>query len=148
VGDFRRADRDWAAGLGLGDRLELLPFVDHRRTLELQRDSEALLLLLPEVGERGRDVPSGKLYEYLAAGRPILAAVPPGGAAANLVERAGAGIVVSPNDVAGQARALGDLVERRRRRALEPVRLEPGLRRELSRETRSGELAAFLRSLG
>jgi len=148
VGDFRRADRDWAMGLGLGDRLELLPFVDHRRTLELQRDSEALLLLLPEVGERGRDVPSGKLYEYLAAGRPILAAVPPDGAAANLVERAGAGIVVSPNDVAGQARALGDLVERRRRQALEPVRLEPGLRRELSRETRSGELAAFLRTLG
>ncbi len=147
VGDFRRADRDWAAGLDLGDRLELIPFVDHCRTLELQRDSEALLLLLPDVGERGRDVPSGKVYEYLAAGRPILAAVPPGGTAAKLVERARAGIVVPPDDSAGLARALGELVERWQDGALEDVRLEPRLRAELDRETRAAELADFLRRL-
>ncbi len=146
VGDFRRADRDWAAGLGLGDRLELIPFVDHHRTLELQRDSEALLLLLPDVGERGRDVPSGKLYEYLGAGRPILAAVPPDGSAAQLVRRVGAGIVVAPADVTGIARALGELVERWRKQTLEPVRIEPVLQEELSRTTRAREFADFLRS--
>ena len=54
VGDFRPADAEWAETLELGDRLELIPYVPRRRSLELQRDSEALLLLIPEAGGRGR----------------------------------------------------------------------------------------------
>jgi hypothetical protein len=85
VGDFLERDREWAAELGLGDRLELLPFGSRRRSLAYQRDSEALLLLLPQAGERGDPVLPGKIFEYLAAERPILASVPPDGAAARLI---------------------------------------------------------------
>jgi glycosyltransferase involved in cell wall biosynthesis len=60
VGDFRRADREWAANIL--DRLEVIPYAPHRRALELQRDSEALLLLIPEAGGRGRGVLSGKVF--------------------------------------------------------------------------------------
>ena len=74
-------------GPGLGDRLELIPYAPRRRALELQRDSDALLLLIPDAGGRGRGVLSGKVFEYLAAERPILAAVPPDGAAAGLIGR-------------------------------------------------------------
>ena len=78
------------------------------RALELQRDSEALLLLIPEAGGRGSGVLSGKVFEYLAAERPILAAVPPDGAAAELIRETGAGVVVAPDDVdALRARAGG-----------------------------------------
>ena len=87
VGDFRTADREWAEGLGLGDRLELIPYVIRRRSLELQRDSESLLLLIPDAEGRGRGVLSGKVFEYLAAERPILASVPTDGAAAALIAR-------------------------------------------------------------
>src|SRR5207248_4167993 len=48
AGHSREADREYAESLGLGDRLELLGDVSRRRSLELQRDSEALLLLVPE----------------------------------------------------------------------------------------------------
>ena len=48
IGDFRKADRNWLAASGLDAQVELIPFVTHRRSLELQRDSEALLLLLPD----------------------------------------------------------------------------------------------------
>src|SRR5262249_57346625 len=48
AGDFRAADREYADELGLDDRLELLGNVSRRRSLELQRDSEVLLLLIPE----------------------------------------------------------------------------------------------------
>ena len=85
VGDFRPADREWAEAQGLGDRLELHPYVPRRRALELQRDSEALLLLVPHAEGRGRAVLTAKVFEYLAAERPILAAVPPDGAAAALI---------------------------------------------------------------
>ena len=43
----------------------------------LQRDSDALLLLIPDAGGRGRGILSGKVFEYLAAERPVLAVVPP-----------------------------------------------------------------------
>ena len=59
--------------LGLGDRLELIPYAPRQASLELQRDSEALLLLIPDAGGRGKGVLSGKVFEYLAAERPILA---------------------------------------------------------------------------
>ncbi len=100
VGDFRSADREWAAKLGLSDRIELIPYLSHRRALELQRDSEALLLLIPDAGGRGEGILSGKVFEYLAAERPILALVPTSGAAARLLNDTGAGIVVDPGDVA------------------------------------------------
>src|SRR5207249_4588870 len=99
VGDFRAADREFAEQLGLGDRLELHPYVPRRRSLELQRDSEALLLLIPDADGRGKGVLSGKVFEYLASERPILAAVPPDGAAAELIEETGAGVVAAPDDV-------------------------------------------------
>ncbi len=147
VGDFRAADRAWAEGLGLGDRLELRPFLPHRQTLALQRDSEALLLLLPEGGERGRDVPSGKLFEYLAARRPILAAVPPDGAAARLVEEANAGIVTAPDDVEAMRRAIARLVECWRAGTLDEPRLGEELRTRIGRLERSREFASLLREL-
>src|SRR5207244_8644022 len=109
LGDFRTADREWADGLELSDRLELIPYAPRRRSLELQRDSEALLLLIPEAGGRGKGVLSGKVFKYLAAERPILAVVPPDGAAAELIRATGAGVVVAPDDVEGIGAALQDL---------------------------------------
>ena len=147
VGDFRAADRDWAATLELGDRLELHPYVSRRRSLALQRDSEALLLLIPEAGGRGRGVLSGKVFEYLAAERPILAAVPPDGAAAELLRETGAAIVAPPDDVEAIRAALAELVERWRAGQLNGSPLPEELRERLSREARSEELADLLRSL-
>jgi glycosyltransferase involved in cell wall biosynthesis len=147
VGDFRPADREWAEGLGLGDRLELIPYVPRRRSLELQRDSEALLLLIPEAGGRGRGVLSGKVFEYLAAERPILAAVPPSGAAAELVRETGAGIVAPPDDVPALRAALEALHERWRAGQLDGIALDPEMRRRLSRRTRVEELAQLLHKL-
>jgi glycosyltransferase involved in cell wall biosynthesis len=147
VGGLRSADQEFAASLGLGDRVEVIPHVPRRSALELQRDSDALLLLLPDAGGRGRTVPSGKIYEYLAAERPILAAVPPDGVAAELVRRADAGIVVAPDDVAALRAAISGLHARWAAGALEGGGLTPELRERLSRRTRSGEFAELLGSL-
>jgi glycosyltransferase involved in cell wall biosynthesis len=145
VGDFRPADREWAESLGLGDRLELISYVPRRRSLELQRDSEALLLLIPEAGGRGRGVLSGKVFEYLAAERPILAAVPPDGAAAELLRETGAGVVVAPDDVAGLRDALGELHMRWQAGELAGTPLAPEVRKRLDRQARVEQLAALLR---
>src|SRR5439155_7607998 len=147
AGDFRPSDRQWAEGLGLGDRLELIPYLPRRRSLELQRDSEALLLLIPEAGGRGCGVLSGKVFEYLAAERPILASVPPDGAAALLIRETGAGVVAPPDDVAAIRAALEGLHARWRAGSLDGTALDPDTRRRLSRRARVEELAELLRSL-
>ena len=144
VGDFRPADRDWAESLGLGDRLELLPYAPRAESLALQRDSEALLLLIPEADGRGRGVLSGKVFEYVAVGRPILAAVPPDGAAAELIRETGAGVVVPPDDPAAIRAALEGLHARWREDGLPDVQLDEEWRTRLSRRTRVEEMATLL----
>jgi glycosyltransferase involved in cell wall biosynthesis len=147
VGDFRLADREWAESRGLGDRLELHPYVARREALALQRDSEALLLLIPEAGGRGQGVLSGKVFEYLAAERPILAAVPPEGAAAELIRDTGAGVVAAPDDVPALKAALADLHGRWKAGTLDGTRLSADDREQLGRGARVEELAEVLRSL-
>jgi glycosyltransferase involved in cell wall biosynthesis len=144
LGDFRAADREWAEELELGDRLELIPYAPRRASLELQRDSEALLLLIPHAGGRGKGVLSGKVFEYLAAERPILAVVPPDGAAAGLIREAGAGVVVAPDDVDGMVAALRELHGRWQAGTLDDAPLSEEWRRKVSRRTRSQELARVL----
>ena len=147
AGDFRVADREYAEALGLGDRIELLGEVSRRRSLELQRDSDVLLLLIPESGGRGKGVLTGKIYEYLAAERPILAAVPPDGAAAQLVRDTGAGVVAPSDDVEALREALLDLHRRWQDGRLDGTPLSPEWRARLSRGTRVEELADLLRSV-
>jgi glycosyltransferase involved in cell wall biosynthesis len=147
VGDFRPADREFLASLDLGDRVELVDYVPRRASLQLQRDSDALLLLIPEAGGRGRGVLSGKVFEYLAAERPILAVVPPDGAAAQLIRDTNAGVVVAPEDEDGIRDALRRLHDRWQQAELEASPLSDEWRRTLSRATRVEELADLLRSL-
>jgi glycosyltransferase involved in cell wall biosynthesis len=147
VGDFRSTDREWAESLGLGDRLQLVEYAPHGESLRLQRDSEALLLLVPDADGRGRGVLSGKVFEYLAAGRPILAVVPPDGAAAHLVRETGAGVVVAPDDVDGIRQALESLHGRFLNGGLPAVELTEETRARLSRRSRVEELAELLREV-
>jgi glycosyltransferase involved in cell wall biosynthesis len=144
VGDFRSADREFAESLGIGDRIELIPYVPRRESLRLQRDSDALLLLIPEAGGRGKGVLSGKVFEYLAAERPILAAVPPDGEAARLVFATGAGVVAPPDDVAALREALLGLHARWRAGRLNGTALSPELRERISRRKRVEELSELL----
>jgi glycosyltransferase involved in cell wall biosynthesis len=147
VGDFRVSDREWAESLGLGERLELHPYVPRRESLALQRDSEALLLLIPDAGGRGKGVLSGKVFEYVAAERPILAAVPTDGAAAELVRTTGAGVVAAPDDVPALTAALRELHARWVAGTLNGTPLSAEDRERLGRAARVEELADVLRTL-
>jgi glycosyltransferase involved in cell wall biosynthesis len=147
LGDFRPGDREFMESLGLAGRVELIEHVPRRESLRLQRDSDALLLLIPEAGGRGRGILSGKVFEYLAAERPVLAVVPPDGAAAQLVRDTGAGVVAAPEDVDGIRDALVELHARWRAGRLDGAPLSQEWRDKLSRATRVEELAELLQGL-
>jgi glycosyltransferase involved in cell wall biosynthesis len=144
VGGFRAADEPLVEELGIRDKLEVVPFQPHEDVVRLQRDSEALLLLIPEADGRGRGVLSGKVFEYVSVRRPILAAVPPHGAAAELIREIGAGVIAPPDDPRAIRAALEELHARWRDGGLPDVQLSADWRRRLSRRTRVEEMAALL----
>jgi len=147
VGTFRQRDADFVSSLGLASRVELISSVTHAQALAFQRNSDVLLLIVPEADGRGNHVLTGKLFEYLAAAKPVLAAVPTDGEAARLVERAGAGIVVSPDDVGAIARALAQFHQRWLRGGLTDVVLPPEIRKSLSWSERTAKLNQVLESV-
>jgi glycosyltransferase involved in cell wall biosynthesis len=77
------------------------------QTLALQRRADSLLVLAR--GASGPSVATGKLFEYLGAGRPILV-LGERTAAAEIVRSAGAGLVASAADPGEIAAALERLV--------------------------------------
>jgi glycosyltransferase involved in cell wall biosynthesis len=87
--------------------------------LKLQREADALLLIT----SRDLSIATGKLYEYLAAGRPILALAGDNEAAA-IVAETGTGRSVPPDDVPGIRRALGAVVSGELQRAYRPRGLD------------------------
>lgn len=105
AGPFESGYRDRAVALGLTGIVEFTGPRPHDETRRLQREAALLMLWKP------RGIPTmvpGKLYEYLDAGRPIVALLEGGEEAAELVRRAG-GAVIAPGDRAG----LADEIERR-----------------------------------
>ncbi len=89
----------------------------------LQRRADALLLLTS--GDHASQI-TGKIFEYLAANRPIIA-VASDNEAARLVRETNTGVVVAPDDVQAIVGALreaasGQLARRFQPRGLEPYR--------------------------
>jgi glycosyltransferase involved in cell wall biosynthesis len=79
-------------------------YVDHRDALAEMQAADVLLLYQP-TGQRGS---SGKIYEYLATGRPVLCVAPSDNVAARLVTELGAGACAVSDDQA----SIEDAVER------------------------------------
>ena len=103
VGVVADTDRNLAEGSPF---VRMTGYVPHREAVGLMRSADMLFLPLYNLapGVRAATVP-GKTYEYLAAGRPILAAVPAGDARDILVA-AGNAYLCAPDDVEGMAAAI------------------------------------------
>jgi glycosyltransferase involved in cell wall biosynthesis len=115
--------RGAAVALGLEDVVEFVPRLNREETLREMAEASCLLVLQPGTT---MSIP-GKLYEYLAVGRPILALTEEG-ETADLVRASGMGVSVLPEDEPGIEAALDRLVAGRSGRpvARVPVHLYDG----------------------
>ena len=77
---------------GLSGNVENLGYLPHHETVDLQRSANVLLLPLRQEPEYAKALP-GKIFEYLAARRPILGIGQEGGAAASVLSDAVAGVM-------------------------------------------------------
>ena len=99
---------DAVRSLRLDDIVTLAGPVTPAESIAYMLGADALLL----VPGPGRGTMPGKTYEYLAAGKPILATAGEG-VVRDLVEETGTGIVTDADDREGIARALVTLFDRR-----------------------------------
>jgi glycosyltransferase involved in cell wall biosynthesis len=77
--------------------LQQVPYVSHARALEMQRQAQVLLLLEIDA-DQTRGIIPGKLFEYMAASRPVLAIGPTGWEAGELLEQCGCGAAFEYGD--------------------------------------------------
>ena len=88
--------------------VERTGYVRHGTAVEEVCKATALLLYVPSSSL----APSGKLFEYLASGRPILSVTSPNNLASRLVREWNAGVVADPRDEAAIEKALLTLWQR------------------------------------
>ena len=92
---------------GLGDYLTDLGYIDHNKAVMQQRKASVLILPIREEPETKAILP-GKLFEYLAARKPVLGVGTGEGAMAEVLKETGAGQIFDWDDRAG----ISDYVER------------------------------------
>ncbi|PHN07561.1 glycosyltransferase family 4 protein [Flavilitoribacter nigricans] len=90
---------------GLSEQVTLPGSVPRGRALELTAGSPVLLLLLNKQDNVQGRIP-GKLFEYLAARRPILVLGPPDSDVANIVRETASGVTCDYEDAAGIKEAV------------------------------------------
>ncbi len=90
----------------IGIRCELTGYVSHTDAVRAMQSADALLLSVPDGPNADANIPA-KLFEYLAAGRPILAIGPPAGQCERIVRSCEAGLTVGFD-----GRAIADALER------------------------------------
>jgi glycosyltransferase involved in cell wall biosynthesis len=139
-----------AGVLSKSDReLAELPFVrahgylSHLDAVALLQSADLLFLPMHDLppGTRARIVPA-KTYEYLASGRPVLAAVPDGDAR-DLLSEAETVELCRPADVAAMQRIIASKVDQVRRGGRAPTQ-PPALAQRYERRELTRQLAAAL----
>ncbi|MBR4561482.1 MAG: glycosyltransferase [Bacteroidales bacterium] len=84
---------------GLAQHVTYSPYIPHDQVSAVHRSSTLLLLLLmPDSEPRAKGLLTGKLFEYLASGRPILCIGPEDGDAARILKETQAGVTVRFED--------------------------------------------------
>lgn len=117
AGGLTEAELAAAADPALNGTVRALGEVEHARSLGLQRAADGLVLITPAGVAQ---VAGSKLYEYLAARRPILA-LAEGNVPARMLAGRGGHVVVPPRDPGAIATGLEAFVERLSAGATDPA---------------------------
>jgi len=85
---------------GLKEYVLLNPYVPHKEATLLMSKSNLLLFVLPK-DVNNKLIISGKIFEYMASGTPILSLGPPDGEAAYVLKKANRDLMLDYNDTEG-----------------------------------------------
>ena len=111
VGQVDAGIREQVAGAGLAGVTEFIPFVPHQESVAYLLSSSALLMAIPDVALNKGILP-GKVFEYLAARKPVLCVGPAGCDADVVLRETGAGLALPYDNYELMCSTLEDLAQR------------------------------------
>jgi glycosyltransferase involved in cell wall biosynthesis len=88
VGNVDASAPEYFVSKGCGEQLELLSYMPHHEATMKMKQSSLLLFVVPQ-SKNNKLIITGKLFEYLASGTPILSVGPPQGDAAHIIKESG-----------------------------------------------------------
>ena len=91
--------------------IEFIPYVDHASAIRYMMESHALLLIIPD-HKSNRSIITGKLFEYIATGRPVICIGPVEGDASAILRESGKGMTFMYSDDKGLVHYLGEIMDR------------------------------------
>lgn len=142
VGQVSAALRAQVGAAGLAGATEFLPFVPHAESVAELLGATVLLMAIPDV-PRNRGILPGKIFEYLAANKPVLCVGPAGSDADNLLRECGAGQALPYADAALMQETLDALLHQW---AINPnLDLPAASHGRYARRALTGQLAAIVR---
>ncbi len=100
VGKVDIAVKEELKALGLEAYVNKIDYLDHDKVIEEQQKSRVLLLLVNNT-KNAKGILTGKFFEYMASGTPILAIGPVDGELAALMQQTGSGLITGFDDEAG-----------------------------------------------
>lgn len=127
------------------DLVEFLGYVSHQEAIEYQNKASVLLLIINHTSNN-KSILTGKIFEYLASGRPILCIGPEDGDAADILHSSGHQAVFDYEDVKGVKSWLANQFEKAGDEHTESLPLQPEVL-QYSRKNLTEKLAALLDEL-
>jgi glycosyltransferase involved in cell wall biosynthesis len=90
---------------GLDKYITHIKYIPHNEVLKMQNQAQVLLLVINDTWN-AKSILTGKIFEYLASNRPVLCIGPHDGDAAEIINSAGAGVVIGYKEIAEMKQAL------------------------------------------
>ena len=97
VGNCHNGVKALVEKLNLSKSVVFVQYVNHSEAIDYMINANVLLLIIPEI-ENNKGILTGKLFEYLATGNPILNIGPKDGDAAAILKENAISVTLNPND--------------------------------------------------
>lgn len=85
------------AEYGLNSYVQIIDYIPHNEVLKYQKQSQVLLLMVNNV-PNAKGIITGKIFEYLASKRPIIAIAPSDGDLNEIISKTNSGVVIDFDD--------------------------------------------------
>ena len=96
---------------GIENYVEIIPYIPHNQVFEEQHKSDVLLLFVNNT-PNAKGILTGKIFEYMASGRPILCIGPEDGDSARILNETQTGITVDFDDKEKMKAVILDMVKK------------------------------------
>jgi len=124
-----------------GIRTEFIDYVPHEESLKHLMKSNALLLIIPDINQNA-GILTGKLFEYLGSGRPVIGIGPSRGDAAAIIRECRSGDMFDYTDEAGLEKHIRMLLEETGTKKAVPDRIKI---EQYSRRSQASVIAKLIR---